>query len=719
MQKKIRIFVVMLVIILPSWVLAQAPAEETVTTVIDNPVPDRDPVDLAIRFQDLDPATLDIQERPDYQLGASESFFVGGITASDGREVLFDLAAVNSAIYLWVERGMDYDPAQAQFIAERFEADVAPRIRTLFGPERDVDGDPRVHVLSVMGLPGLAGVYIDTDSYPDEVFPTSNEINSLVMAIPINGAQQYLSVLAHEFQHMVQANQDDSEESWIVEGIAELGSFLAVPEFFSGTFHALYLNGGTINQLNFWPALQSTAPYYGGASLFLTYLTQRYGEEWITVMAQEPSNGILGLEKALAVIGATDPLTGEDITFNDAFADFVIANFVNDPTLSDGRYSHQLVNIAETAPITFSLQNFPVNFPGQFVNQYGTQYIEIVSATDQSLLIDFIGRETNRVLPTQPYEGDYFYWSQRENQANAKLTGRFDLSSVSAATLNFWTWYDIENLWDYGYISVSADEGASWDTIVLPRMTDENPFDRAFAAGYTGRSLSEEARPAPYIGVNFNASLIVTAVLPNTPAVRAGLQVGDRLLSVDSAFLTADNFNNILDQYAVGDVVNILISRDQREIETMLELGTHPTRMTNASTSWIQQTVDLTPYAGQEILVRFDFVTDQATVLPGWLLDQVEIPEIGFVDGFETPNPVWEAEGWVRINNRVPQDYLVQMIELGNPTSVRRLMEPGDGQRGTWRINMRAGQRFVLAVSGIASITNEPAPYDLSITPEG
>ena len=32
-------------------------------------------------------------------------------------------------------------------------------------------------------------------------------------------------------------------------------------------------------------------------------------------------------------------------------------------------------------------------------------------------------------------------------------------------TLSFWTWFDIEPYWDYGFVQVSTDEGASWTSL--------------------------------------------------------------------------------------------------------------------------------------------------------------------------------------------------------------------------------------------------------------
>ena len=120
--------------------------------------------------------------------------------------------------------------------------------------------------------------------------------------------------------------------------------------------------------------------------------------------------------------------------------------------------------------------------------------------------------------PLCPYSGEHFYWSQRGNQGDARLTGRFDLRAVGSATLNFWTWYEIEEFWDYGYISVSTDGGGSWQVLTTPQMTAENPYDRAFTSGYTTFSGDDAIRPAPYIGFAFGQGLTIGGIQQNTPA---------------------------------------------------------------------------------------------------------------------------------------------------------------------------------------------------------
>jgi hypothetical protein len=349
------------------------------------------------------------------------------------------------------------------------------------------------------------------------------------------------------------------------------------------------------------------------------------------------------------------------------------------------------------------------------VNQYGTRYFALDAPGAQNLTITFTGQEAVRVLPTVPNSGDHFYWSQQGSQGDARLTGRFDLRDVSTATLNFWTWYEIENLWDYGYISISTDNGASWQVLTTPQMTAENPYDRAFASGYTALSGGDAARPASYIGFSFAEGLTIGGIQQDTPAEAVGLLPGDTLTALDGIELTTANFFEILDRYRPGQEIMLTLQRGDEVVGLPIQLAAHPFRTIEGSTGWIEQNIDLTPFAGNEVLVRFDYVTDQATSYSGWVLDDLAIPEIGFLDNFESENPgVWSAEGWVRIDNLVRQGYMVQWAQIGSETSVTRLLE--DGTNGSWSLDLAAGQRGVLAISGLAPITRQPATFDLQLS---
>lgn len=696
--------------------VATPQGDETLATIDANPIPPRDVVDLSIRLGGASSATFDIAPRRDYNVGDVEQFIISGTERTSTETMV--LAAETEALYIWVSQGLAYDPIDAQNTAIIISEQIMPRLRSIFGTETDVEGDPHIYVLVANNIgSGVLGLFNDADRYPDEIVASSNEINSLMMSGASQlDSQQFLAVFAHEFQHLVQADLDESEETWIIEGIAELGSFLASPQTF-GSYGRIqnYIQGSTFRQLNNWnPA--AAQDHYAAGVLFLGYITQRLGEDIAGEIGTEPSNGIIGIEHVLATTDAVDSATGQRVGFDDIFADYTVANYLNDPTLENGQFGHSLLSVDERVIPTERFASYPVTFTDATVNQYGTEYIVLDTNAPRTLTIDFAGVDENEILPTTAPSGDYFMWSQRGSQGNARLTGTFDLSDLTSATLSYQTWHDLEEFWDYGYLTISQDGGATWQALPLPQQTDANPFDRAFAAGITGLSGGGASRPAPFIGFSFEAGLRVTAIQPNSPATTSGLRVGDVLLRIDERTLTNANLLNVIDQYAAGDAITLTVLRDGAELDLAVRFAEHPTRTIQAQPRWVQHQIDLTPFVGGEVLVRFDYVTDQALSLDGWALDDVGIPEIGFFDDMEAPNAAWNAEGWVRINNVVPQDYIVQLIEMGATPNVTRLMMSADENRGQWTVNLEANDTAVLVVSGASRITRQAAPYILSVT---
>ena len=55
--------------------------------------------------------------------------------------------------------------------------------------------------------------------------------------------------------------------------------------------------------------------------------------------------------------------------------------------------------------------------------------------------------------------------------------------------------------------------------------------------------------------------------------------------------------------------------------------------------------MDLSAYAGKEILLRFEMVTDDAVNKPGLLIDNLRIPEINWQDDVETGEQDWTSRG--------------------------------------------------------------------------
>jgi immune inhibitor A len=118
---------------------------------------------------------------------------------------------------------------------------------------------------------------------------------------------------------------------------------------------------------------------------------------------------------------------------------------------------------------------------------------------------------------------------------------------------------------------------------------------------------------------------------------------------------------------------------------------TGTSRSLAASGVWLADSADLSAYTGQEVLVRFEYITDDAVHGRGVCFDDFSIPEIGWQDDAETSGD-WVAAGFARISNLIPQDYLVQVVR-----------QPSSGQVSVSQMAVRPDGSGEVTISGLAS----------------
>ncbi len=129
--------------------------------------------------------------------------------------------------------------------------------------------------------------------------------------------------------------------------------------------------------------------------------------------------------------------------------------------------------------------------------------------------------------------------------------------------------------------------------------------------------------------------------------------------------------------------------------------------------AWIKQDVDLSAYAGKEVQLRFEYVTDPATNLHGFAIDDIEIPGV-FSDDAESDRG-WQAEGFIRSTNIVAQRFVVQVLRFTDrgPTVERHAVDAGTLDLD---LNTTGDRRApLLAVTGFAVRTVQPATFEVSL----
>lgn len=610
-----------------------ADGAETLAILKDNQVPAGDWRDSAMRLKGISGIPEVVSTAPaNYAPGDLVDFYVNNLDTRESRELSAQLVYATQNVYFFVEQGVDINTDDVRRLIDEFQNKTYPTNREFFGSEwiPGVDGDPRLYMLYARGLGKHTGAYYDSVSqFSRLAHPYSNEKELIVLnadAGPLHDAY-WPPTLAHEFQHMIHWYQNRNAETWLNEGASMLAQSL---NGFDAGSKMTFLNGPDL-QLNAWADLSSNLEEAGGhydaAYLFMKYFLDRFGGKASQTLVANHATGIIAVDNTLAALGLTDPTSGRALTAEAVFADWTIANFLNDRAIYQGQYGYD--GFAEKVPApTDTISGCPTGPISASVHQFGARYIEI--NCQGNLTIHFAGAHHVPVVPTQPHGGRYAMWSSRQDESDTTLTRAFDLSGVTSATLHYWAWWKIETDYDYVYVEVSTDGGKTWKIIQTPSGTGANPAGSNLGWGYTSCS--------------------------------GGGETGQ---------------------------------------------GCDP--------QWVNEQVDLSAYAGQKILVRFEYITDAALSYDSFLLDDITVPEIGDICGFEQDACGWDSQGFARVDNVLPQTFVVQFIHRsGAQTSVERL--PLDANRqGSMSLNLNSGDTAILVISGTTPFTTQKASFVLEI----
>ena len=322
------------------------------------------------------------------------------------------------------------------------------------------------------------------------------------------------------------------------------------------------------------------------------------------------------IDDTLTSLNITDPQTGQPITADDVFMDWAITLHLMDGSIGDGRFQYKNYPDAPSITNTTLISSCPQSISGT-VNQYGIDSYTIDCPGDYTL--NFSGSTVVGLLPMDAHSGQYSFWSNMGNESDMTLTREFDFTGASGPiTLSYWTWYDIEEDWDYLYLQASTD-GQIWEILQTPSSTDTNPSGQSYGWAYTG-------------------------------------QTGQ----------------------------------------------------------WIQEQVDLSKFAGQKVQLRFEYITDAAVNGEGLLLDDIQIDAVNYQEDFETDDGGWQAAGFVRIENTLPQTYRLSLITRGDTTTVTHIPVHPD-QTASIPLSLSSGEQAVLIVTGTTRFTRVPAAYQIQI----
>lgn len=576
-------------------------AYTSLSTLTTLTVPPRDLLELTEQLKGIEAPQVAQMEPTAYQMGETAVFWVKNLAQNSVEQVEATLAYRSDLLNLWVETGETVKENSLVEAAQVLESHILPTNRAFFGTEWQpgVDGDPRLNILHVADLQGVGVAYFSSsDEYVTAVHPYSNQRELLTVsldALPVGG-ETYYHTIAHELQHLIHWHTDPNEDAWLNEGLSELAAHL---NGYATNREAVYADQPDIQLTYLSQQPDVVGSHYAAAFLFSAYFLDRFGEQTTQALVRQPANSLAGIEAALQ---------GQNLTAEQLFADWLVANYLEGVGQEQGVYQYTSLELPELAT-----QKIGRSAATTSVSQFGADYWLVEN--DEPVTVAFTGTQQVSLASATPHSGEYVYYSYPADESAVSMTRSFDLSGLTAATLTFWAWYDIEEGWDYGYVAVSADEGQRWTLLETDSTTTENPQGNSFGPGYTG-----------------------------------------------------------------------------------------------SSGGWVQQTADLTPFAGQSIQLRFWYITDSAVHQQGFLVDDIAIPQLGYLDSAESETD-WQLAGFGRTTLVLPQLFLVQHIYMGPDGVQVEELFLDENQQGRWELP--AGQT-VLVVSGITPVTTETAVYQIT-----
>ena len=613
--------------VVPTLVVEEVPddAAETLAALLAAEPPQRDLVELAQRLKGID-VSAELPPKLN-SVGDTEMFWYlqGGQTNT---RISAELAYQSDMINMWIEEGARYSEKDLLASASVLEQDIVPTNRTFFGdePRPGIDGDDRINFLHLKDLGGasagsvIAGYFSAADRAPAAANQFSNEREILYInlsAAPF-ASVDYYQVIAHELEHLIQSQTDTNEGSWVDEGLAELAAYVNGYEDVDSVNQYVELPDV---QLNDWSqGTHEDLPHYGASFLFSAYFLDRFGEDATRSVVSASENGFAGYEHALNELGS-------DMTTDALFADWAVTNYLAGIGRTPAPWRYNSVTLPKPA-VFANHDSFPVENNGA-VYQYGVDYIEIES--EQAVDFEFIGSQQVDLMPATPHSGRYFFSTYPADRSDMQLTREFDLTAteVETITLNFWSWYQIEEGWDYGYVTVSADQGETWQMLGNKvDFTEANPHGNNYGLALTGESGFED-EPV-----------------------------------------------------------------------------------------WRELFVDLTPYRGEQILLRFEYITDEAVFEAGWAIDDITIDAIGYAEDFENGNGDWEAAGWIRHANTLAQTYLLRAIYLSDDDVRVEPLTLDAEQTGTFNLSLDSDfDQVIITISGNTPVTKQRVAYTYNVAP--
>ncbi|MGM0599847.1 MAG: hypothetical protein ACQETH_08545 [Candidatus Rifleibacteriota bacterium] len=316
-----------------------------------------------------------LPEKRNYKVGDVETFWTKNIVENKFEQTKAELKAIGKHCYIFVEQGKSLSDEVFENVRKQFDEVIYPTNTSTFGFEwkPGIDGDERITLLmfdikdGFDGTGGFVGGYFFAgDQFLNSQIPPSYNIKSNereMFYLDINPSDptkdHYMSIVAHEFQHMIHFAHDSKETTWVNEACSQIAPYLC------GFGHAnqivSYMKTPD-NSLTAWAEDQMVANY-GQVYLWNYYIYNRFlandnsRKDFFKKLVDSKQKGINGYVEAFKAL---------DVTFDEMFERFAVTNFINNPELGKkNEYGYDKSLGRLKLPVSETVKAIPAEIEGE------------------------------------------------------------------------------------------------------------------------------------------------------------------------------------------------------------------------------------------------------------------------------------------------------------------------------------------------------------------
>ena len=346
-----------------------------------------------LHLKEENPSLSSMRQNKGESLGEQNTFWVVDPNTGNYEQVTAKLLSVGQFCYIYVDLttidaiGESEATERSNNYSSEFDSVMYPTNLELVGhPDGfigDIDGDPKITVL--ISPASYGGAYFFKDEDPTHPYSNNREMVYIHSSL---SEQRGFSNIIHELNHLIWFNHEQDEAIFVLEGTAEYSRYKA-----GYLNNESYISAGvaadynlTIETNNFKAHPETSLLYwnyddyilnsasYGRSYMFMLYLSERFGEGFLTDLVTIVEDGPAGIEKALQNKGL-------NFSFNEIFLDWIIACTIDLEEFADGRYGYQTAEFMIGSVNQISL--LPYNFAEMKYNLYGFKVSKINSPPNE------------------------------------------------------------------------------------------------------------------------------------------------------------------------------------------------------------------------------------------------------------------------------------------------------------------------------------------------